>query len=153
MIEMNHPLAQEFFFVFSRFEYALKMSDYLRRNPTEPRVDWRRFATSLEHIFSNPPTGEFAEAIEYLRTHPPKKQIVIEGRIAWSNGTPQTNFSADLILLYVRRVRNNLFHGGKFRQHRLDYQERTPELLRHSLIVVDACLGAAPDVFEAYYAG
>ena len=151
MIEKNHPLVQEFFFVFSRFEYALKITDYLRRNSTEPLIDWRRFATSVEHVFSDPPNRDFAKAIEYLTTHPPKKQILIQGRIAWTDGTPQTDFVADLILLYVRRVRNNLFHGGKFRQHRLEYQERTPELLHHSLVVIQTCLCAAPRVHEAYH--
>ena len=152
MIENNNPLAQEFFFVFSRLEYALKISGHLSDDSIEPVINWREFARSVEHVFSEPPTPDFAEAIEYLTTRPPRKQIVRKRQIAWSDSTPQTDILADLILIYVRRVRNNLFHGGKFRQHRLDYQERTPELLRRSLLVIDTCLDAAPDVYEAYYA-
>ena len=152
MLAKDDLLAQEFLFVFSRFEYALKITGHLLPNTREPRIDWRRFATSVERIFSDPPTKEFAQAIQYLSTQPPNKQIVRNRRIAWSDNPPQTDHNGDRILLYVRRVRNNLFHGGKFRQHRLGYQERTPELLGCSLTVIRTCLAAAPRVHEAYCA-
>ena len=151
MIAKNDPLAQEFFFVFSRLEYALKITGCLCPDATVPVIDWTRFATSVEHVFSHPPTKDFAEAIQYLSTQPPRKQIVREGRVTWSDGTPRTDVLPELILLYVRRVRNNLFHGGKFRQHRLEYQERTPELLHHCLIVINTCLAVDSDVHDAFH--
>lgn len=151
MIAKNDPLAQEFFFVFSRLEFALKITGYLRPDATVPVIDWTRFATAVEHVFSHPPSRDFAKAVQYLSTQPPRKQIVREGRITWSDGTPPTNDPPNSILLYVRRVRNNLFHGGKFKQHRLEYQARTPELLHHSLIVITTCIDATPDVHDAFF--
>lgn len=54
------------------------------------------------------------------------------------------------MLLYVRRVRNNLFHGGKFNGRRFA-PERSELLLRHSLTIHRACIDASEDVHQAFH--
>jgi hypothetical protein len=46
----------------------------------------------------------------------------------------------ELILLWVRRVRNNLFHGGKFNGHWFQ-PERSEQLITASLVVIHAFRG------------
>ena len=88
-------------------------------------------------------------AIDYVLNNPPKKQVIQNGLLEWNDSRPNTNSKADLVLLYVRRVRNNLFHGGKFNDHWFA-PERSEELLRYSLVILNACLEASPDVLKAY---
>lgn len=58
---------------------------------------------------------------------------------------PNTDLRSDLVLLYVRRIRNNLFHGGKFNGHWFE-PKRSEELLRHSLTILRGCLAASKEV-------
>lgn len=146
--EPLNRLASELFRTFSRMEYSLKATGFFCGG-SEAKADWRRFASSIEAKLSNPDTDELREAIEYILHNPPKKQVTKDNLLAWSDAPPDANSKADLILLYVRRVRNNLFHGGKF-NGRWFAPERSHELLRCSLIILRACLEAAPQVAAAY---
>lgn len=149
-------LAATMFRVFARFEYALKAADFFfedRYGNAKP--DWKKFAKVDEviRLFENPQDQELAEAIKYMNEHPPKKQVIENGVLAWSEDPPNTNLESEQILLYVRWVRNNLFHGGKFSVSGWDAPERTSMLLKHSLSILHACLDASPKVNEAYRSG
>lgn len=85
-----------------------------------------------------------------MLANPPKKQIVEGGVLGWSASTPQTDLQSDRLLIYVRRVRNNLFHGGKFNGRWFE-PERSTVLMQHSLTILNACLAASPAVSEAYH--
>jgi hypothetical protein len=145
--ELNE-LFLKLFKMFARFEYALKAAGYHEGNG-EANPNWRKFAESIPDVFDNPSTTELQTAINYLEQHPPKKQVVKDNVLEWKVSVPSTNLKSDLILLYVRRVRNNLFHGGKFND-RWFAPERSQELLCHSLTVLQACLDASPEVKKAY---
>ncbi len=54
-------------------------------------------------------------------------------------------------LIYVRRVRNNLFHGGKYFEE--DAVNRDERLIDCSLVVLEACVRAVPMVHLAYETG
>lgn len=146
--EALHSLATELFRTFARFEYALKAAGF-HQGEGEAKPDWRKFALSIEPQFQNPTTGELRAAIEYLLDKPPKKQVIRNNMLEWSTAFPSTDSQADLILLYVRRVRNNLFHGGKFNGHWFA-PERSEALLRYSLVILKNCLDASPQVATAY---
>lgn len=151
MLHNQHldELAGKFFQVFSRIEYALKVSGFNNGDgPAE--ANWRNFALSVEALIANPATPELIEAIDFFFRAPPKKQVIVGGVIHWEVSEPQTNSQADKLLVYVRRVRNNLFHGGKFNGHWFE-PERSEPLLRHSLTILNACIESAPSVREAYY--
>jgi hypothetical protein len=144
---LNH-LAAELFRTFSRFEYSLKAAGF-HRGDGDAEPDWRTFALSIEAGLQNPNGEELREAIDYILHNPPKKQVIRNGVLEWSDAPPTTNSRADLILLYVRRVRNNLFHGGKFNGRWFE-PERSKVLLRCSLVILQGCLEASPQVRNAY---
>jgi hypothetical protein len=141
-------LAADMFRTFARFEYALKAAGFHNGDgPAEP--DWRAFTESVSNLFDGPAGGAFTEAVGYILMHPPRKQVIRAGRLAWSDAAPSTNIQSDLVLQYVRRVRNNLFHGGKFNGRWFE-PERSAQLLTHCLTILTACLEASPAVGEAY---
>lgn len=80
----------------------------------------------------------------------PKRQIVDGGNLAWAPAAPSTDLRSDLVLTYVRRVRNNLFHGGKF-NGRWFQPQRSEQLLKHSLTILHACLAASKNVNDAFH--
>lgn len=142
-------LAFEFFKTFARFEYALKATGY-HTGEGDAHPDWNRFAKTLDALFVEKHAGGLDEAIRYLQENPPKKQVIADGKLVWkevSDNSPP----AKKLLLSIRRVRNNLFHGGKFNGHWFA-PERSERLLNSSLHVLEACLLASSDrnVREAF---
>lgn len=142
-------MATELFTTFARFEYALKAAGF-HCGDGDAKADWTAFAKSIDGLFDDSAGGELRAALDYVLTHPPKKQVVQLGMLAWQVVEPGTNLLTDRVLTYVRRVRNNLFHGGKFNGHWFEPQ-RSEELLRSSLVILAACLDASEPVREAYY--
>lgn len=142
-------LATELFRVFAQFEYCLKVTGYCvagRGDAAEP--DWTRFARELPPLSGRGDPG-IAAAIAYLLRHPPKKQVYVANVLDWRVVAPQFANENDLIFLYVRRVRNNLFHGGKFNGRFFD-PERSKELLQHSITILMAAIVISPVMLEAY---
>jgi hypothetical protein len=143
-----HRQAAEMFRLFARFEYALKAAGF-HNGHGDAKADWRAFAESVNGLFDSIDDPALGEAVDYIRRHPPRKQVIRNGVLDWGDGAPDTDLEADRILLYVRRVRNNLFHGGKFNGRWLAPQ-RSEELMRHSMTILHACLEASPAVRKAF---
>jgi hypothetical protein len=141
-------LAFEFFREFVRCEYCLKAVGFLE-NTRNPRASWVAFSREIEDLLDTPGPPELKSAIEYLIKHPPKKQIVRDNCLEWSQELPQHKSQSELVLLLVCRIRNNLFHGGKFNGRWFEPQ-RSMELLVHGLVVLRACVEKHPKVREAY---
>jgi len=141
-------LAFTFFKLFSRFEYALKASGYYK-NEKEANPDWDKFAKDIDHIFDGKYDANLGNAVDFLLRDPPKKQSIINGKVEFK-ASRVSGTTADMLLIYVRRVRNNLFHGGKFNGEWFD-PERSEPLLRHSIVVLQACLERSKKVKEFYY--
>ncbi len=138
-------IAVELFQKFARIEYALKATGF-HQGEGEAKPNWDRFASSVSGVLENDPA--IASAIKYMSGRPPRKQVIRNQLLEWENPTPNAS-KAHEILLCVRRVRNNLFHGGKFNDHWFA-PERSRELLLHSLSILDACLRASPDLRKAF---
>jgi hypothetical protein len=149
----GHPhldeLAGKLFHVFSRTEYALKASGF-NNGDGAAEANWKSFALAVESLIENPPSAELQIAIDFFFNAPPKKQVIVSGVIKWDISEPQTNSRADKLLIYVRRVRNNLFHGGKFNGHWFA-PERSEPLLRHSLTILSSCVEFVPSVRVAFH--
>lgn len=145
--ELN-TLANKLFREFARFEYSLKAAGF-HGGDGDAKPDWRSFSKSIPNLFNNITDDKLAEAVDYFRQYPPKKQIIKDEHLQWDDSDPQTDLETDSILTYVRRVRNNLFHGGKFNGRWFEPQ-RSEELLRYSLTILEACRRASSDVNNAY---
>lgn len=140
----------EFFAVFSRFEYSLKCAGYIEKDKSYVAADWDRFAEELNSSFKmklNRDT-ELKSAVDYLIKNPPKKQINDNGTLSWSKADSWNEKKPILewLLLMIRRIRNNLFHGGKFSVGPVQDLARDQQLLECSLRILEKCLrlNAAP---------
>ena len=148
----NPELVFQFFIVFSRFEYALKRSGFLR--PKEPaEADWEGYAKGLRGKFAAVGKPAFQDACEYLKREPPRKQIIDHGALGWKNTVQGEEESEECYLLrLVRTVRNNLFHGGKYPVPVgpvLD-ATRNRHLIESCLTVLQECLRLSPNVKHAF---
>ncbi|MES9852477.1 MAG: hypothetical protein ABW170_11670 [Candidatus Thiodiazotropha sp. L084R] len=141
-------LAIEFFKVFSRSEYALKAAGF-HRGDGNAEANWTEFAKSVENFAQSPDDEYLESAIEFIQQSPPRKQVVVDGLIDWSAALPNKPLKADNLLIYIRRVRNNLFHGGKFNEHWFD-PERSERLIRNSLVILRAFILHVDSTREAY---
>lgn len=142
-------LAGELFHVFSRMEYALKVSGF-NHGDGEAKANWQKFSMEVERLVVDPPTTELREAIEFILAAPPKKQVIVGGLIEWQTVEPNAESQADRLFQYIRRVRNNLFHGGKFNGRWFE-PERSGRLIKHSLVLLRAAVEAVPQVRKAYH--
>lgn len=129
-----------FFFWFARFEYALKKGDFFKSSEKPLRnaeADWDKFANRLGDSFFNEMKG--ADECRILFKEPPKKQVINNGRLGWK----PLSKSEDCQQLFhaVRRVRNNLFHGGKTMAGPYGYpDDRDKNLIEASLFVLEKAL-------------
>ncbi len=109
---MQYREINDFYYMFSRSEYALKASGFLM-NGVDAKANWDSFAGSIRPNFNRNKSKELNDAVKYIKSNPPKKQIVNAGDLAWdqtnNDNLPLVNF----LILMIRRIRNNLFHGGK----------------------------------------
>lgn len=126
-------LCFEFFYWFSRFEYALKERGYVKAGRYgEAQVAWGRFASER--------AGEYSLSTEakYLVEDPPQSQKYINGHCGWEE-TELDREKTELgkVLLVVKTIRNNLFHGGKASQKDWDDPSRNMFLLRNGKAVID----------------
>lgn len=150
MTERLDNLAFRFFKLFAQYEYALKAMQYARsgaRGQAEP--EWDRFSTEVGRLVLAEPTEELLNAINYLFDHPPKRQVLNDGVLSWQNvdaveRSPQALFS------HIRRVRNNLYHGGKFNGRWFD-PDRSEELISKSLLILEALQAQHDQLAEAIH--
>jgi len=141
-------LGYEFFREFARYEYCLKATG-LRESSRDAKASWTKYAAEVKDVIEAPRAQNLQRAVAYFTNYPPKKQIVKDGSLEWDDTLPTHKSKAELILLLVCRVRNNLFHGGKFNGHWFEPQ-RSEELIQHALVILMACGQAHPKVSQAY---
>ena len=140
--------AHEFFKLFAQYEFALKMMGYCqagRNDQAEPQ--WDRFACEIAHPVMDLATPEVAEAREYLLTTPPKRQVWRGDHVAWELVNNEDR-SVQMLFAHIRRVRNNLFHGGKFHDRWID-PDRSEALISRSLLLLRALANENGDLREA----
>jgi hypothetical protein len=79
---------------------ALPASFHQGEGTAEP--NWRSFAESIPDLFDEPYDGALPEAVRYILDHPPKKQIIADGNLAWNDSAADTDLQSDRVLIYVR---------------------------------------------------
>lgn len=150
-LKMPPDLACDFLGIFARSEYALKAADFARGDEKQAEADWDTFAQAIADDFDLSKNPNLWTAVDYLLTKPPKKLILKNQTLEFFDAPPDKNQrKAQQALLMVRRVRNNLFHGGKFLPVPAGDPDRDKLLVEHSLTVLHACRQLHSTVAAAY---
>lgn len=134
-----------FFFYFARFEYALKRAGFVTKTD-DAQPDWDAFAKKHSTLVVAEKEPAFVEAVAYFRVAPPKKQVITNAGLDWADDKHCGPLDLLRLLVLVRRVRNNLFHGGKFQTGIAAEVSRDTKLLDSSLAVLEACLRSEHDI-------
>ena len=147
-------LAFEFLGTFACCEYALKGSGFARGNANSVDPDWDGFAKEIDWHFRRVKDQAFCEAVNFLLSEPPRKQVLRNGHLEWKDSPPNGNLpKAQQVLLMVRRIRNNLFHGAKVWSPEYANRERDIKLLQAGLSVLKRCAVINQGVHIAYENG
>jgi len=119
--------AFDFFYWFSRFEFALKENQFLKHDNVGANAEpvYEYFSEKYAEIFQH--TNENNRLIELK----PKRQKVGENsELQWKSvGLEGCKSEIGKIICLLKTVRNNLFHGGKHGAEGWDQPDRTRELL------------------------
>ena len=145
-MNIDNKLICDFLAIFSRMEFALKASiKYADGNEKGISADWDAFAKDYAS-FIEKDDCELEKAIDYLFANAPKKQVLKDGELKFilTNNTERTT---NQLLILVRRVRNNLFHGGKY--HPND-EGRDELLIVHTLKILEKCVQLDDNVYRLY---
>lgn len=147
---IDDELIYEFFSTVSRIEYGLKSTGYFHRaRHGGAAPNWDRFAAELAGTFNMESNEDLHMACLYYIAQPPGEQVVENNRLVWSQGFPDRDSEFESLLSLVRRVRNNLFHGGKSNPQGSDESERNMLLLRYGLIILNEAVRLNPQVQAA----
>jgi len=142
-----------FFLAFSRFECALKNSGFADGSADGVDPAWDRFASRHRHAF-NPDSGvRLRAACDYFISHPPMKQVLNGSSLGWAGSHKLgTHPLLCWLVTMLRRVRNNLFHGGKFPMPigPISDPVRDSLLIEHSLVILCACLALDSGVQQKF---
>lgn len=138
---IDRDLLLDFVCTLSRFEYALKRASFVIDYRGHAKPDWDRLGNVLGAL-GRDQVMQALSACPNLLAEPPKQQIVRNGQLAWNEAVDRSISEVEQALRYVRRVRNNLFHGGKYPDPDGPVSDaaRNTGLLRESLVVLKAVL-------------
>lgn len=149
-------IALEFFATFSRFEHALKHSGLCRNenDGENAKASWDKYARRLHQEVKR---RIEEEANHYLLVQPPKIQIMKSGKVGWKAAERSGSDTTRWIFNLINIVRNNLFHGGKYRDPEDGEDNPDPErekkLVEACLSILNICLETEDNVTEAFYSG
>ncbi len=140
--ELDRELVFEFFWRFSVFECALKATGFVRARGMSDaaEADWDLFAQEID--FRKCSTPGLPQAVTALRQLNPKRQVFRGGRLVWEEQAPTKNKGEQYTIELLKRVRNNLFHGGKYPDGPIGQVERDQKILRAALTILNGCYDA-----------
>lgn len=142
IIEQFHipkELTVEFMGTFARFEYALKRAGYVEGNEKSVAAAWDRFGHDMASVSPEMMKPLLASCM-YLQSHPPKKQVLENDQLIWKQRGASGGSATEEVLLSVRTVRNNVFHGGKVPEGPITDPLRDEQLIKDCLAVLHALL-------------
>lgn len=141
---INDPLktyAFDFFYWFSRFEFALKENCFLKRNGVGENAEpnWSAFvenyATTFEHT---------NETYRLLELNPKRQKVGENSELKWHDvGMADCKSELCKVVRLLKTIRNNLFHGGKHGADGWDDPARTQDLLQTGKLILDQLAGLA----------
>ena len=126
----------DFFITFSRLECALKNTKRFL-HPHHAEAQWEKFAKIIAPSFNSDQTPGLRSAVDYIINNPPKKQVINAGILTWSDCILNGSFSTTgKLCVYIRRIRNNLLHGGKFNGN-YNPDSRNFQLISYSTLILN----------------
>ena len=138
--EENRILIANFFIMFSRFEYALKTTTFARNSNGRVVANWESFVASIRNDFDKEKNANIKSAVDFLLDYPPKTQQLLDNNLCFQDDELQDNVpEINKLDVYIRRIRNNLFHGGKIYGY-FDDGLRNPQLLKFAMIILEEWL-------------
>lgn len=143
-------LAFDFFYWFSRFEFALKEARCLKSTEegAKAEVSWDLVIKKYRDTYHLIPAGQA------LIDAKPQRQIVGDGELAFRDVVFNAG-ARDLerVVRLANTVRNNLFHGGKHGSDYWDEPDRMRDLLTTTIKVIDdlAAQAGLQGDYERYY--
>ena len=151
---LPQDLAYEFLGTFARCEYALKGSGFAKGGATSVEANWDAFASAIDWHLRRVSDQDFKSAVIFLLAEPPCKQVLRNGRVEWKESPPDQSLpKAQQVLLMVRRIRNNLFHGAKVWSPEYGNRERDIKLVEAGLVVLKQCVLLNQQVHMSYEIG
>jgi hypothetical protein len=147
---ISTELVLNFFLVLSRMEFALKFAGFASGDEKSVTPDWDDFASKIQDKFNSQNNEKLSNAMEYYLDYPPQKQVLINDKLDWVDAIPQKNSEIERALILVRRVRNNLFHGGKYNQQEHKETARNEQLLTQGMIILKEAMSLNTKVQRAY---
>ncbi|MCK4841938.1 MAG: hypothetical protein KAT04_08650 [Methylococcales bacterium] len=148
---MPSELACDFYSVFSRIEYALKSTEFAIGNNKRVEPAWDKFANEIDEKLFQSKDKKLLKAIEYILQNPPRKQVLENGRIAFINQTiDDSQKRTQQLLLMIRTIRNNLFHGGKYLPGGEVEAGRNELLVKYSMNILLRCIQINKNVYASY---
>ncbi len=163
---ISKHLARDFFVAFARFEYALKATGYVNGGEAYAQPNWDLWASdsnrggTLAALLRNPITEQDQRAraaFDYISNAPPKKQKwdATNKQLYWDPSYPlQGGTELQKMVDALKRVRNNLFHGGKFLTPDSSHESaatRNRTLVVHGLALLEAMLSLDTDLSFVFY--
>lgn len=152
-LKVNNNLSTTFTLMFSRFEYVLKNMGYFIGSDKKVSADWDKYSRkeNIKEAFNNITAQVIIDAVSYLLENPPKKQVVSDNNVIWKTSPPDPNLpKSEQVILMVRRIRNNLMHGGKFHGTHQPEVARDTKLIESSILVLEYCLQFDPESQEYF---
>lgn len=148
-LDFDKELAFKFFVIFSMFEHALKVVGFRHVGPNDDvEPDWGAFARAINGQFNPNANPELSVAVAYLLNYPTKKQVFTHNQLTFALAPrPQNINDTEWLSLLIRRVRNNLFHGGKVNYDR----HRDTFLIQFSLVILETWADCSPDIQGVMY--
>jgi len=131
-----------FFRKFSLLEYTLKRYGFIGPAVDKVEVDWNDFADRIRQTFeqSLQQNESLRESVEFVETAPPKKLVPASAQegawVCWRDAPPSQGSRLPDLLVYLRRIRNNLFHGEKPGVFVGGASGRDVELLQHGTAIL-----------------
>jgi hypothetical protein len=142
-------LAFDFFYWFSRFEFALKESGFRKSDVVGDKAEpgWDKFIEKFH------PSWKQSLAAGKLIAENPRRQIIgVHGLEFRSVGFNAGASDLERAVRLAQTVRNNLFHGGKANDY-WDDRERMRRLLSLTIELLDdfACLAGVEEIYRRTY--
>jgi len=127
-------LCSDFLILYSRFEYALKECGFLQ-NGNRVMASIEDYTVSISEYFKPEPELKLGKAVNFIIESPPKIQVRNGDNLIWQDLAIGGN-QIQVLPEYLRRVRNNLLHGGKF-YGGIETGSRNWDLILNSMIIIE----------------